>query len=332
MKHVNVALFVPDEGCPHRCVFCNQKSISGKRERLTVNEVDLAVEAALRSGKTSGDSEIAFFGGSFTGIEPSYMDELLACAFRYVKSGSFKGIRISTRPDYIDEEILAHLKAFGVTSIELGCQSMDDRVLALNGRGHTSDDTRKACGLIKGYGFELGVQMMTGLFGDTDEGSLNTAKALIKLSPATVRIYPTVVLKDTELESLLQNGSYKPQSLDSAVSICSELLRLFESSGVRVIRLGLHSGGGLDDSLIAGPWHPAFAELCMSRLYLNAVLDELERKGIPQGNITINVSPSRVSQLAGQKKENIKKLEEIGYVVEINQDPKLKEYEVSIDR
>ena len=161
MKHINVALFVPDEGCPHRCSFCNQKTISGKTKKLTLSDIDKAVEIASEKG--DGKGEIAFFGGSFTAIEKEYMLSLLKRAKLYIDKGLFKGIRISTRPDCINEEVLTVLKEYGVSSIELGCQSMNDEVLLLNGRGHTAEDVRKAAKLIKEYGFEFGVQMMTGL-------------------------------------------------------------------------------------------------------------------------------------------------------------------------
>ena len=194
MKHINVALFVPDEGCPHRCSFCNQKTISGKTKRLTVSDIDAAVETALSSADCN-KGEIAFFGGSFTAIDRKYMITLLDRAKMYIDKGLFAGIRISTRPDCINEEILDILKFYGVTSVELGCQSMSDEVLTLNNRGHSADDIVNSARLIKAFGFEFGVQMMTGLYGDSRDTTIETAKKLIGLSPDTARIYPTVVLE-----------------------------------------------------------------------------------------------------------------------------------------
>ena len=329
MKHINVALFVPDEGCPHRCSFCNQKTISGKVTALKAEEIDKAVEIALKNiGCNEG--EIAFFGGSFTAIDKSYMTELLERAYAYIKKGLFKGIRISTRPDCITKEILDTLKSYGVTAIELGCQSMDDRVLTLNTRGHSQSDVTEAASLIKEYGFELGVQMMTGLYGDSDEGAIKTAEKLIALSPDTVRIYPTIVLEGTRLCELYRKGEYTPQSVEHAAVLCKTLLMMFEEKGVKVIRLGLHSGGNVEDGYVAGPYHPAFREICESKIYLDNVLAEVRKSKIKQGKIEITVGSSFVSMLTGQKKANILKLNEMGFEVKIIQNKEYEKYKVTV--
>ena len=329
MKHINVALFVPDEGCPHRCSFCNQKTISGKVTPLKVEEIDKAVEIALNNiGCNEG--EIAFFGGSFTAIDKAYMTELLKRAYTYVKKGLFKGIRISTRPDCISREILDILKSYAVSAIELGCQSMNDRVLTLNTRGHTEGDVCNAAELIREYGFELGVQMMTGLYGDSDEGVVETAEKLIALSPDTVRIYPTIVLEGTKLCELYRNGVYTPQSVDEAAELCKKLIIMFEQKGIRVIRLGLHSGGNVEEGFVAGPYHPAFREICESKIYLDNVLAELEKGKIPQGKIEITVGTPFVSMLTGQKKANISKLNEMGFEMKIIQNKEYEKYKVSV--
>lgn len=330
MRHVNVALFVPDEGCPHRCSFCNQKTISGFQERPEPIDVISACETAL-SGKTDASGgEIAFFGGSFTAIERGYMMSLLKTAKSYLDRGFFSGIRISTRPDCIDEEILTLLKEYGVTSIELGCQSMDDEVLRLNERGHTAKDSENACRLVKSFGFELGVQMMTGLFGDTDEKTLETAKKLISLSPDTVRIYPTVVLKNTKLEELYNSGEYRAQTLEEATELCSKLLKLFNENGVRVIRLGLHSGGNVEEGYVAGAYHPAFREKCESRLYRAEIESLLEREKIAGGKVNLLVSKKYISQAVGQKKENLPYFKEKGYEIKFITDENTKQYEVRL--
>ena len=312
MKHINVALFVPDEGCPHRCSFCNQKTISGKTKRLTVEDIDSAVETALESADCN-KGEIAFFGGSFTAIDREYMITLLKRAKMYIDKGLFAGIRISTRPDCISREILDILKFYGVTSIELGCQSMSDEVLKLNNRGHSSVDVIKSAKLIKEYGFEFGVQMMTGLYGDSRFTAIKTAEKLIALSPDTARIYPTVVLENTELERLYRVGEYTPQTVDEAADICSELLLMFHNANIRVIRVGLHSGGNVEEGYVAGAYHPAFREICESRIYLRKVLDEIKRQNIKEGEITVTVGNSFVSMMSGQKKANTESLREIGY-------------------
>ncbi len=330
MKHINVALFVPDEGCPHRCSFCNQKTISGFQKRLETEGVKRACEIALGGKKDVSGGEIAFFGGSFTAIEKEYMLSLLREAKRFLDCGSFSGIRISTRPDCIDAEILTLLKKYGVTSIELGCQSMDDEVLRLNNRGHTASDCEKACALIRSFGFELGVQMMTGLFGDTDEKAIQTAKKLISLSPDTVRIYPTVVLKGTELERLYDCGEYKAQSLEEAVGLCSELLRLFSENGVKVIRLGLHSGGDVENGYVAGAYHPAFRELCESRLYREKTEELLKNSNIKNGRVDLAVSGKYISQAKGQKKSNVTYFKEKGFDLCFKQEENMKQYEVRL--
>lgn len=329
MKHINVALFVPDEGCPHRCSFCNQKTISGKTKRLSISDIDSAVKTALESADCN-KGEIAFFGGSFTAIDKDYMISLLERAKMYIDKGLFAGIRISTRPDCISEEILDILKFYGVTSIELGCQSMSDEVLRLNNRGHSADDVVKSAKLIKDYGFEFGVQMMTGLYGDNRETAIETAKKLIALNPDTARIYPTVVLENTELERLYKIGQYKPQTVEEAAEICSELLMMFHENDIRVIRVGLHSGGNVEDGFVAGAYHPAFREICESQIYLKKVLSEIERQGTPKGDITVTVGTSFVSMMSGQKKSNSQKLREIGYNLKIKQNENMKKYEIEV--
>ena len=329
MKHINVALFVPDEGCPHRCSFCNQKTISGAVHPLHPDEIDKAVNTALNSADCN-EGEIAFFGGSFTAIDRMYMLSLLERANRYVKAGHFKGIRISTRPDCITEEILSILKQYGVTAIELGCQSMDDNVLALNTRGHSEADVYRSSDLIKSFGFELGLQMMTGLYGDTEEKSIETARKIIAIKPETVRIYPTVVLEGTRLCELYRKGEYSPQTVDEASDLCKTLLKMFNSAGISVIRLGLHSGGNVDDGFVAGAYHPAFREICESKLYLEEVLSQLKEKAINEGRIEITVGGRFVSMLTGQKKSNIYKLNDMGYEVVIVQNKDYPKYKVTV--
>ena len=320
---------MPDEGCPHRCSFCNQKTISGKTKRLRTEDIDSAVKTALESADCN-KGEIAFFGGSFTAIDKDYMISLLERAGMYIDKGLFAGIRISTRPDCISEEILDILKHYGVTSIELGCQSMSDEVLRLNNRGHLAKDVVYSAGMIKSYGFEFGVQMMTGLYGDDNETAIETAKKLIALSPDTARIYPTVVLENTELERLYKSGEYTPQSVDEAAELCSELLMMFHEKGIRVIRVGLHSGGNVEEGYVAGAYHPAFREICESRIYLRKVLSEIKRQGTPKGDLTVTVGSSFVSMMSGQKKFNSEKLREMGYNLKIKQDKNMKKYEIEV--
>lgn len=329
MKHINVALFVPDEGCPHRCSFCNQKTISGKTKALKIEDIERAVETALSSADCN-EGEIAFFGGSFTAIDREYMLSLLRKAKEYLDKGLFKGIRISTRPDCISEEILSVLKEYGVTSIELGCQSMSDEVLRLNERGHSAEDVVKSAKLIKEYGFEFGVQMMTGLYGDSDEEAVRTADKLIALRPDTARIYPTVVLENTRLCELYRKGEYKPQTLDEAADLCAKLLLMFHKADIRVIRLGLHSGGNVEEGYVAGAYHPAFREIAESRIYLGKITEAIEKNNIEKGDLEVTVGSRFVSMAAGQKRYNISKLSEMGYRVKLIQNTNYKKYEVSV--
>ena len=330
-KHVNVGLFVPHNGCPHQCSFCNQRAISGQSKQVTPEDVDKAVEIAMKNPDSKG-GEIAFFGGSFTAIDRRTMTELLAAAYRYVEDGSFKGIRISTRPDAIDGEICRILKSYGVTAVELGAQSMDDNVLRLNRRGHTAEDVVNASKMLKSFGFELGLQMMTGLYGSSDGDSIDTAKKIIALNPATVRIYPTVVIGGTELAELYKSGEYVPQTVDSAAELCAKLLLMFDEAGIAVIRTGLHSGGGVEGDYIAGAYHPAFRELCEGKIYLGKAVDFINENQIPKGKINIHVSPDAISKMTGQKRSNIAKLRELGYDAKITADKEMNKYQVYILR
>lgn len=305
MKKGNISIFVPFNGCPQQCSFCNQKTITGQAYQPTAQDVKNAVETALK--KKGYEYEIAFFGGSFTAISRDYMLELLNAAEPYVKNGSVKGIRISTRPDYIDGEILTLLKDKGVSAIELGAQSMDDEVLSANLRGHTAEDVVNASKLIKDYGFELGLQMMTGLYKDTDEKAIETAKKIIGLKPETVRIYPTVVLKGTYLQELYDEKIYRPPAVDDAAALCTRLLPLFEEAQIKVIRLGLHSSEDIKKNMVAGAFHPAFGEIVQSRFMLNKVLE------YPPDDYEIFVNPKSVSKLKGNQKRNVYFLIEMGY-------------------
>lgn len=332
MKHVNVALFVVHKGCPHMCSFCNQRSISGSSKDITAADVHAAVKTAIESltEKEAAGGEIAFFGGSFTMIEREYMLSLLEAAYEYVGKGIFKGIRISTRPDGISREICDILKKYGVTAVELGAQSLDDRVLELNERGHTAEQVCDAGRMLKEYGFELGLQMMTGLYGSEDSDSVETAEKIIALAPETVRIYPTVVIKGTKLHDLMQSGAFEPKGIAETVDLCARLIPMFENAGIKVIRVGLHSGGGVNESYAGGAYHPALRELCEGRIYYNNAFGKLEK--LPQGSYILNVSPKEISKMTGQKKENLIRLREKGYICAVKGAEGLLKYEVEIHK
>ena len=326
MKGANVSIFVSHFGCPQKCTFCNQHSITGAYGDVIENAKSAIAIARQSLGENSRNAEIAFFGGSFTAIDEQYMKTLLALAYEHVKTGEFKGIRISTRPDKISAEILDVLKSYGVTAIELGAQSMSDRVLSMNRRGHDSACVEAASRLIKEYGFELGLQMMTGMYGSDDETDVETARRIIALSPDTVRIYPTVVIENTELCELYRDGVYCPPSLEGSVELCARLMMMFESEGIRVIRLGLHSGGGVEESYVAGVYHPAFRELCESRIYLENAQNIL--LGTEKGKKTLYVAGGCLSKMIGQRRANLEALKESGFDCTVKERTGLNKYEV----
>lgn len=330
MKHVNVALFVVHKGCPHMCSFCNQRSITGIQKELTIEDIHQAAETALASldSKTASGGEIAFFGGSFTMIPRDYMISLLEAAYGFVAKGQFKGIRISTRPDGISVEICEILKKYGVTAVELGAQSLDDRVLEMNERGHTAQQVVNASKLLKSYGFELGLQMMTGLYGSCDEDSIATAKKIIELHPETVRIYPTVVLKQTRLHELMESGEFNPVGIEETVELCSRLIPMFENEGIKVIRVGLHSGGGVEGEFAAGAYHPALRELCEGRIYRDAAFRELRNH--PCGEYTLMVGKGQRSKMTGQKKANLAFLRDRDYICTVAEEDGMDKYEVRV--
>lgn len=315
MKKGNISIFIPHLGCPQKCSFCNQNTITGNEKQPTPDDVKNAVLTALN--RKGYEYEIAFFGGSFTAIDREYMVSLLESAKPFLDDDRIIGIRISTRPDFIDDEILTILKKYGVTSIELGAQSMDDEVLKANFRGHTAEDVVNASKLIKSYGFELGLQMMTGLYMDTDEKSIETAQKIIALEPATVRIYPTVVLKNTYLAKLVEDEVYKAPTVDDAANLCTKLLPMFEKAGIKVIRLGLHSSEDIKKNMVAGAYHDSFGEIVKSRFMLNKVL------ALPPRDYEIMVNPRSISQFKGQQKRNIYFLMEEGYNVKVTANEKV---------
>ena len=237
-----IPIFVPHLGCPNDCTFCNQKSISGQTKKITKREVKQTIEKYLKSFKEEDSyKEVAFFGGSFTGIEKEKQEELLEVAYEYIKNKKINSIRVSTRPDYIDKDKLKLLKKYGVKTIELGVQSTNDYILKRCKRGHTFEDVKKASKLIRRYRFELGHQMMIGLPESTKLDELNTARDLAKLKPKIVRLYPVLVIKNTELEKEYKNGEYEPLRVEQAVERCKELYYFFNRKKITVIRMGLQS-------------------------------------------------------------------------------------------
>lgn len=325
-RHRNIPVFIPHRGCPHTCSFCNQKIISGAVKAPTREELaDFLSQASEGlSQEERADCEIAFFGGSFTALDREEMLSYLQTAATFLPQG-FRGIRISTRPDAIDEEILDLLVRFGVYAIELGVQSLDDTVLSLNQRGHTREDVLRSAALISSRGcFELGLQMMTGLYGSSPQADLKTAREILSFHPHSVRIYPTLVVRGSHLERLYDTGLYHPPSLEEAVACVAPMLPLFEEAGISVLRVGLHSCELLESELVAGPYHPAFRELCEGELYLKEALRLLQESD--EKRARFGVARGCLSKAVGQGRRNLLLLAQNGYDVVFSEMDGLEKY------
>ncbi len=313
MKSGAVAIFIPHLGCPCLCSFCNQRVISGEQSAPKAIEVQKILQDAKNHLKERcKNTEIAFFGGSFTAIERSYMHELLEATREFIGDDGFCGIRISTRPDCIDDEILALLKGYNVRTIELGVQSLCDDVLEKNNRGHTAKQSLEAAKLIKNYGFSL-VQIMCGLYGDDEEKILKTAEETVLINPDGVRIYPVLTLKNTELERLYLEKKYSPLSLNEAVLISLKLKRLFDKAGIPIVKMGLHASKDIEENLVAGPYHSAFSQLVSSLEIYEDIIEDL----CGRESATVYVNPRKISDFYGQKRENLKKFRSVGIDLEV---------------
>ncbi len=332
MHHANVAFFIPHRGCPHRCSFCDQRAISGEGELLTPEMVGEKLAEAFSRPLPPDATEIAFFGGSFTCLPRGEMTGFLEAAFPYVRAGKCRGVRISTRPDGISGEILDILARYGVSAVELGAQSLDDKVLQINGRGHTAETVRNAARLIREYPgapFSLGLQIMTGLPGEDAESRALTERAVLDIRPDTLRLYPTVVIRGTELARRMEEGEYRPPGLEETVAFAAPMLERYEKAGIRIIRAGLHASRELEAEMLGGAYHPAFRELCQSELFRQ----KLERAlaGQPKGSGILHVHPRFVSIAAGQKRKNLLWAEGRGYPLKIRGDEAVMPGEFRLD-
>ena len=338
-KQYIIPIFVPHLGCPNDCIFCNQKSISGQKTNMTKEKAKKIIDNYLKSmTDENAQIEIAFFGGSFTAIETERQEELLQTAYEYVKAGKVESIRISTRPDCIDKEILKRLKKYKVKTIELGVQSANDYILKRANRGHTFEDVKKASKLIRWYGFKLGHQMMVGLPESTRIDEINTAKALVKLKPKMVRIYPVLVVKNTKLEEEYKQGIYEPLSVVQAVEICKEIVRIFADKKIDIIRIGLQSTDEISDpqneksEVVAGPYHPAFRQLVESGMWYDAIVGKIKKLNVKVKKVQVTVNPIDANNVIGHKKENVLKLKDT-YDVDLilKQDKNMKQGKSKID-
>ena len=335
-RHINIPVFIPHLGCPNQCVFCNQHTISGAGE-FDPSKLRQTIEDVLSSTKPDDEIEIAFFGGSFTGIDRDLMISLLKVANSYIERGLVSSIRCSTRPDYIDDEILSILKKYGVKVIELGLQSFSDSVLQISKRGHDSNAEISATKKIVDAGFQLVGQMMIGLPGSTLDLELKTADFIISSGAVGARIYPTVVFHDTELSKMVECGEYSPLSLEDAVNRSASVLERFIDAGVKVIRIGLCASENLssEQTYHSGPNHSALGELVENELYFRKIYAKASQMELADRDIlVVSVSRGSTSKAIGQKKRNKLLLcERLGISkVLVKEDEKLAGYEISVTK
>ncbi|MHC4320676.1 MAG: elongator complex protein 3 [Planctomycetota bacterium] len=329
-KHSNIPIFIPELACPHQCVFCDQEKISGTNSIPQPADVKNIVELYLETMPENRIINIAFFGGSFTGLSIDLQEQYLKEAFRFVKNGRVSGIRLSTRPDYINEAVLELLKKYGVTTIELGVQSTNREVLNRSGRGHTFEDIENASDLVCKYGFELGLQMMIGLPGDNYERSIQTANDIVSLGAGNTRIYPAIVVKGTILEKLYQEGEYSPLTLEQAVEWTKDIVHIFEKNNVSIIRMGLHPSDELiiGKSLIDGPFHASFKEMVMTQIWKEIIDTELN--DITSNKIKITVCNRQIHYAIGYRQTNKEQLKSQGYNVSFARNPSFSQYQIDV--
>ncbi|MBE7023165.1 MAG: radical SAM protein [Ruminococcaceae bacterium] len=305
MRKYNLPVFIPHRGCPHDCVFCNQRKITGVDTEITPEYVRILINDFFSTINTeNSDVEIAFFGGSFTGLEFDTQEGFLSVAAEF--ADRISGIRLSTRPDYIDADIIRLLKKYNVTTVELGVQSSNDKVLAKNSRGHSFENVKKASEMIREAGISLGHQMMLGMYGSTPDTDMQTVRDIIDLSPSCVRIYPVVTLRDTALEKLYNDGVYEPYSVELAAELSKKALIAFRENNIEVIRIGLHSSDELetDGNVVAGPYHQAFGEIVESLIYRDMIEKEISGKEESSGELLYFCKKGDVSKAVGHKGMN----------------------------
>lgn len=310
----NIPIFIPHVGCKNDCAFCNQKSITGKAWAPSFEETEKIIEENLAT-LSGGDNKIAFFGGSFTGIGLDLINGYLSIAHKYVTKNLVSGIRLSTRPDYIDEKILDILEKYSVTNIELGAQSLDDEVLCAARRGHSAEDVEKAARMIKKRNITLGLQMMIGLPKDTYEKSINTAKRFVELGADETRIYPTVIIKGTRLEKMYNDKEYIPMSFDDAIDTAADCYSIFFENNVKVLRIGLQNSEELKTSVVGGFYHDALGEIVYSRV--------IRRNAVKNGHANIEYNKRFLSKVLGQKKENLAYFEKEGILYNLTENNSL---------
>lgn len=307
-----IPIFLPHAGCPHQCVFCNQTSITGVgRDTVSPEKVEQQIHEFLEyKGNDRRPVQVAFYGGNFLGLEKDYIARLLDVSAKFVKNKEIDAIRFSTRPDTIDQDRIEIIKNYPITTVEIGAQSMDDRVLAMARRGHSASDTQRAMALLKNRHYQIGLQMMVGLPEEDEAGSLSTAYRIGELEPDFVRIYPTIVLKNSVLARWYENGTYRPWSLERSIAHVKTLYLFFKKKNIPVIRMGLQASEDLDNggAVLAGPYHPAFGHMVHSKIFLDAATAILEKEKVFHDKVTLNVHPRSISKMRGMKNSNVETL------------------------
>ncbi|MGL1931681.1 MAG: radical SAM protein [Desulfotalea sp.] len=311
-----IPIFIPHRGCPHQCLFCNQKSITGVTEpqsdfrQKAIETIEEWLQREEHGKKRS--VEVAFYGGSFTCLSLDEQESLLSIVTSFRQAGRVNTIRLSTRPDCVDENTGHFLKRFGVTTVELGVQSMDDQVLRMAERGHDSLACTRATKFLKDSGIKVGIQLMAGLPTETTKKFLYSVKQIIGLKPDFVRLYPVVVVRYSSLEDLYLAGSYQPLSLNKAVALAVMFKKRIDKAGIKIIRMGLQASKDLEKMLVAGPYHPSFGELVQSRIWLSRIRTELQKLGAGE-ELYLHISPRDLSVVQGMRKNNISRLADLGY-------------------
>lgn len=308
-----IPIFIPHQGCPHDCLFCNQRKISGE-EDVTTASVDVVqiIDEWLSRSSSRKTVQVAFFGGSFTCLSKDKQNHYLQQVQPYIQSGKVQTIRLSTRPDCIDKEVCETLVQNNVGVVEIGVQSFNDKVLQSSLRGHNVNQCVSAFRQLKQAGVAVGIQLMVGLPGETSASFIKGVKQLIDLRPNFVRLYPVLVVDDSGLANLFRKKQYQPLSLGKAVIFTARAYELLTAEGIDVVRMGLQPSESLEKSILAGPYHPAFGELVRSRLWLKKLRAQCGRLEQSE-KLVVHISHRDVSALVGMKRENIKRLETLGY-------------------
>ena len=304
-----IPIFLPHAGCPHQCVFCNQTSITGAgRDTVSPKKVEQQIHEFLNyKANDHRPVQVAFYGGNFLGLEREYCRRLLNVAATFVNNKKINTIRFSTRPDTIDHDRIEIIKKYPIATVEIGAQSMDDRVLAMAKRGHSASDTLRAVTLLKDRHYQVGLQMMVGLPGEDEASSLFTAHRIGELEPDFVRIYPTVVLINSLLARWYQNGSYHPWTLERSIAHVTTLYLFFKKKNIPVIRMGLQAAKDLDSgsAVLAGPYHPAFGHMVHSKIFLDMAIELMERTSLSHHTLTLKIHPKSMSKIRGLKNSNV---------------------------